>query len=111
MSDAWRVLPLFMLLATATATAGDLSTLPTTDSGFRQKIETFIQPGGNTEEALRLLEANRFECREFENKNPVIHCVRMDEPGNSAARFYQVMIESSGARIKSVTPSVGRIRR
>jgi len=111
MTKLQRALYPLIFLTAVTASAGDLGALPTTDAGFRQKIETFIQPGGNTEEALRLLEAHRFECREFENRNPVIHCVRMDESAGRAARFYQVLIESSGARIKAVTPSVGRIRR
>lgn len=106
MAELRCALPLLMFLATSVAYAGDLATLPTTDAGFREKIETFIRPGGNTEDALRLLEAHQFECRVFDHhKNPLFHCSRMDEP-----RLYQVMIESKDAAVRTVTPSVGRIR-
>ncbi len=107
MAGIGRALFLLMLLTASAASAGDLSTLPTTDAGFREKIGTFIKPGGNTEDALRLLEAHRFECRVFDHhKDPLYHCSRMDEP-----RFYQVMIESKGLVVKTIDPSVGRLSR
>ncbi len=96
---AWLIIP--------AASAGDLTALPTTDAGFQEKIGAFIKPGSNTEEALLLLEAHRFECRVFDHhKHPLYHCSRMDEP-----RFYQVMIESKGAVVKTVEPSIGMLRR
>ena len=59
--------------------------------------------------ALSLLEAHRFVCREFKNKYPVIHCGRTDAAAGSS-RFYQVLIETTGDRIRSVEPSTGLIR-
>lgn len=107
MAEIRRALLLPMFMAASVASAGDLTALPATDAGFREKIAAFIKPGGNTEEALLLLEAHRFECRVFDHhKHPLYHCSRMDEP-----RFYQVMIESKGAVVKSVDPSVGMLRR
>jgi hypothetical protein len=96
-----------MALLAAPAYAGDLEALPTTERGFQEKIQAFIKPGNKVDDALKILEAHRFECREFNNKNPVIHCSRMDEP-----RYYQVMIEPTpGDSVKTITPSLGTIRR
>ncbi len=101
-----RELLLALLLATAPAAAADLTSLPDSEHGFQQKIHAFIRPGGSIEDALKMLEAHRFECREFSNKVPVIHCSRMEQP-----RYYQVMIEPEGARVGTVTPSLGRLSR
>lgn len=107
-----RSLPLALLtmLVTGPVRAGDLADLPSSDEGFRAKISAFIRPGGGLEEALSLLEAHRFVCREFSNKNPVIHCGRTDAQSAGRSRFYQVMIETSGGRIRTVEPSTGLIR-
>jgi hypothetical protein len=101
-----RALAAAALLAAGWAQAGDLEPLPASEHGFQQKIHAFIKPGHRIDDALRVLEAHRFECREFSNKVPVIHCSRMDQP-----RYYQVMIEPKGARVGTVTPSLGRLSR
>jgi hypothetical protein len=95
------------LVLAAPVRAGDLDVLPTSERGFQEKIRAFIKPGHAVDDALKILEAHHFECREFQNKHPVIHCSRMDEP-----RYYQVMIEpTTGDFVKTVTPSLGMIRR
>jgi hypothetical protein len=94
------------LLAAGWAQAGDLAQLPASERGFQDKIQAYIKPGHRIDDALKMLEAHRFECREFANKVPVIHCSRLDEP-----RYYQVMIEPKGAQVGTVTPSVGRLSR
>ncbi|MGH8452949.1 MAG: hypothetical protein ACRES4_05515, partial [Nevskiales bacterium] len=92
MARYWPLLLATLLIAPG-ANAGDLERLPDTEAGFRQKIEAFIKPGNRVEDSLKILEAHRFECREFNNKYPVIHCSRMDEPASgSATRLYQVLI-------------------
>jgi hypothetical protein len=113
MAELRRTLALLMLLAAPVAGAGDLESLPATERGFAEKIQAFIKPGNSLEDSLRLLETHRFECREFDNKDPVIHCARMDESaaGGTEAWLYQVMIEARDSRIRTVSPSLGRIRR
>ncbi|HXG27949.1 MAG TPA: hypothetical protein VNJ47_03765 [Nevskiales bacterium] len=94
-------------MAAPAAAAGDLETLPATERGFQDKVQAIIEPGHRIDDALRILEAHRFECREFANKVPVIHCARLDEP-----RYYQVMIEPTRrGTVGAVTPSLGIIRR
>lgn len=100
---------ILLLLATGAA-AGDLDQLPSSEQAFASRIGAFIRPGGKLADALSLLEAHRFVCREFNNKNPVIHCGRTDSAVGGRPRFYQVMIETSGGRIRSVEPATGLIR-
>ena len=102
----YLLLPLAALGATMPAGAGDLESLPTSERGFQEKVQAFIKPGNMLEESLRFLEADRFECREFRNKHPVFHCSRMEAP-----RYYQVLIEPKGARVGTVTPSIGKVSR
>jgi hypothetical protein len=101
-----------LLSAASMASAGDPGALPTTENAFRNRIQSFIKPGDDLETALKALESQRFECREFSNKNPVFHCSRMDTPdAASAGWFYQVMIEPKGSLVGSVSPSLGKMRR
>lgn len=102
-----------VLLSVASMTfAGEPDALPTTQGGFQNRIQSIIKPGDNLETALKALESQRFECREFSNKNPVFHCSRMDTPdAASAGWFYQVMIEPKGSLVGSVSPSLGKMRR
>ena len=87
------VVLLLAVLAMPMAYAGDLQQLPTTEAGFSEKIRALIKPGDNLETALRLLEANRFECMEFDNRYPVVHCSRTDLPAGGAHWLHQVLIE------------------
>lgn len=90
--------------------AGEAGPLPDTEAGFKRRIESLIRPGHGLEDALRLLEAQRFECMEFETRRPVFHCSRLEPPAGGVRLLYQVMIEPRGAQVKSVEPSLGRLR-
>ncbi len=101
-----------VLCTTSAVTAGELAVLPTTERGFQDRIQASIRPGDNLEDALRLLESQRFECREFNNKNPVIHCSRMEQTTAAASQWlYQVMIEPKGSQVRTATPSLGKFQR
>jgi hypothetical protein len=101
-----------LLLLASTISVAEREALPTTESGFQRNIQAQIKPGDDLETALKALESQQFECREFSNKNPVFHCSRMDTPDvASAGWFYQVMIEPKAGRVGSVSPSLGKMRR
>lgn len=86
--------------------AGESAALPVSEQGFQQEIQASIKPGQTVENALKFLEQHHFECREFQNKFPVIHCSRMDAP-----RYYQVLIEPArDDRVRTVSSSIGRVR-
>jgi hypothetical protein len=96
----------------STASASELEALPTSESGFQNRIQAQIKPGDKLEDALRLLESGRFECMEFSNKNPVFHCSRLEQPATASDGWlYQVMIEPKGSQVGRVSPSLGRMRR
>ena len=97
-------------LVAASASGGDLDQLPAGEQAFSTKINAFIKPGSKLADALALLEAHRFVCREFNNKYPVIHCGRTDPALVGRSRFYQVMIESREGKVRTVEPSTGLIR-